>query len=72
MVDGRKDERGGQAFLAQILRGVEDESELRLVGLDDAIFLVVRTLRNQALGVGGEEVVVVPQVEPLEVLPGVV
>jgi len=42
------------------------------MGLDDTIPPVVRTLRDQAPGVGGEEVVVVPQVEPLGVPPGMV
>ena len=39
------------------------------MGLDDTILLVVRALRDQAPSVGGEEVVVVPQVEPLGVHP---
>jgi len=34
------------------------------MGLDDTIPPVVRALRDQASGVGGEEVVVILQVEP--------
>ena len=59
MVDGREDERSGQAFLTNLLQGVEDGTELRLEGLDDAIVLVVWTLLDQAPGVVGEEVIVV-------------
>ena len=72
MVDGREDKRSGQAVLTKFLQGVEDGTEPRLEGLDDAIVPVVRTLRDQAPGVVGEEVVVVPQVEPLGVLPSMV
>ena len=71
MVDGREDERSGQVVLTKFLQGVEDRMEPQLEGLDDAVVLVVRTLRDQALGVVEEEVVVVPQVEPLGVPPGV-
>jgi len=62
MVDGREDERSGQAFLTKFLQGVEDGTEPRLEGLDDAIVPVVRTLRDQAPGVVREEVIVVSQV----------
>ena len=72
VMNGGKDERGRQALLTQLLQGVEDEVEPRLVGLDNTVPLVVRALRDQAPGVGREEVVVVPQVEPLGVPPGVV
>ena len=71
-MDGPEDERSGQAFLVQLLQGIEDGAEPRLMSLDDTIFPVIWTLRNQAPGVGGEEVVVVPQVEPLGVPPGVI
>ena len=57
---GEKDERGRQALLAQLLQGVENGVEPRLVGLDNAVTLVARALRDQAPGVGGEEIVVVP------------
>ena len=67
-----KDERSRQALLTQLLRGVVDGVEPRLVGLDNTVPPVVRVLRDQAPGVGGEEVVVVPQVEPLGVSLGVV
>ena len=60
MMNGRKDERGRQALLTQLLQGVEDEVEPRLVGLDNTVPLVVRALRDQAPGVGREEIVVVP------------
>ena len=60
MVDDREDKRRGQAVLMKFLQGVEDGTESRLEGLDDAIVLVVRTLRDQASGVVGEEVVVIP------------
>ena len=59
MVSSRKDKRSSQTFLAQLLQGVEDGAEPRLEGLDDAVVPVVRTLRDQAPGVVGEEVVVV-------------
>ena len=71
-MNDRKNESSDQAFLAQLLQGVKEGVELRLVGLDDAILLVIRTLRDQMLGIGREEVVVVPQVEPLGVPPGMV
>ena len=57
---GGKDEYGCQALLTQLLQGIENGVELRLVGLDNAVSPVVRALRDQAPGVGGEEVVVVP------------
>ena len=57
---GRKNESGRQALLTQLLQGVENGVGPRLVGLDNAVPLVVRALRDQAPGVGGEEVVVVP------------
>jgi len=60
VIYGGKDERGHQALLTQLLQGVENGVEPRLVGLDNAVPLVVRTLRDQAPGVGGDEVVVVP------------
>jgi len=57
---GRKDECGRQALLTQLLQGVENGVEPRLVGLDNAVTPVARALRDQAPGVGGEEVIVVP------------
>ena len=45
-MDGREDESGGQALLAQLLHGVEEGVEPRLVLLDDAVCPVVRALRN--------------------------
>ena len=50
-MDGREDERGGQALQAQLLQGVEEGVEPRLVFLDDAVRPVVRALRNQTTGV---------------------
>ena len=72
MVDRREDERGGKTFLAQLLQSVEEGAEPRLESLDDAVVLVLRVLRDQPSGVGGEEVIVVVEVEPLRVLLGVV
>ena len=72
MMDGREDESGGQAFQAQLLHGIKERVEPRLVLLDDAVCPVVRALCNQTIGVSREETVVVPQVEPLRVPPGVV
>jgi len=46
MMDGREDESGGQALQAQLLRGVEEGVESRLMLLDDAVRPVVRTLCN--------------------------
>jgi len=40
-MDNREDECGCQALLAQLLQGVEDGVEPRLVGLDNTIPLVV-------------------------------
>ena len=60
MMDSAPSSRGGQTFLAQLLQGIEDGAEPRLMGLDDATFLVVRTIRDQALGEVGEEIIVVP------------
>jgi hypothetical protein len=60
MMDGREDKSGSQTFLAQLLQGTEEGVEPRLVGLDDAVLLVIRTLLNQTPGVGREEVVVIP------------
>ena len=71
-MDGREDEGGGQALQAQLLQGVEEGVELRLVILDDAICPIVRVFRNEAAVVSGEKTVVVPQVEPLGVPSGVV
>ena len=59
MVYSQEDGRGDQTFLTQRLQGVGDGAEPRLEGLDDAIVPVVRTLRDQAPGVVGEEVIVV-------------
>ena len=72
MMDGREDESGGQALQAQLLQGVEEGVEPRLVDLDDAVCPVLRALRDQTAGVGGEKTVVVPQVEPLGVPSSVV
>ena len=44
MVDRRENERGGQTFLVQRLRGVEEGAELRLKGLDDAVAPVLWAL----------------------------
>jgi len=71
-MDGREDDSGGQAIQAQLLQGVEEVVEPRLVFLDDAVCPVVRALRNQTACVSGEKTVVVPQVEPLGVSSGVV
>ena len=59
MVDGQENERSGEASLTKFPQGVEDGTEPRLEGLDDAVVLVVRTLRDQVPGVVEEEVVVV-------------
>ena len=72
MMDGREDEGGGQTFLAKLLQGVEEGVEPRLMSLDDAVRLVRWTLQDQTARVGRQEVVVVPQVEPLGVPAGVV
>ena len=72
MVDRRENERGGQTFLAQRLHDVVDGAEPRLKGLDDVVVPVLRALRDQAPGVGREEVVVVMEVEPLGIPLGVV
>ena len=71
-MDGREDESSGRALQAQLLQGVEEGVESRLVVLDDAVCLVVRALRNQAADVGREKAIVVPQVEPLGVPTSVV
>ena len=60
MMDGREDESGCQTFLAQLLQGVEEGIEPRLVDLDDAVRPVGRALRDQTAGVGRKEVVVIP------------
>jgi hypothetical protein len=52
-MDGREDESGGQALQAQLLHGVEEGVEPRLMSLNDTICLVLRTLRDQTPGVGG-------------------
>jgi len=49
-----------QALHAQLLQGVEEGVEPRLVDLDDTIRPVLQALRNQAAGVGREKTVVVP------------
>ena len=72
VMHGGKDECSGQAFPAKFLQDVEDRAEPQLEGLDDAVVLVFRALRDQAPGVVGEEVAVVPQVEPLGVPPSLV
>ena len=59
-MDGREDEGGGQALQAQLLHGVEEGVELRLVLLDDAVCPVVRALRDQMPSVSREETIVVP------------
>ena len=56
----------------RLLQGVKDGAEPRLKGLDGAVVLVVQTLRDQAPGVVGEEVIVVLEIEPLGVPLGVV
>ena len=72
MMDGREDEGGGQTFLAKLLQGVEERVEPRLMSLDDAVRPVRWTLQDQTARVRRQEVVVVPQVEPLGVPAGVV
>ena len=66
-MDGREDESGDQAFHAQLLQGIKEGVEPRLMNLDDAVCLVLQALRDQATVVGREEIVVIPQVEPLGV-----
>ena len=72
MMDHRENKRSGQTILAQRLHGVEDGVESRLKVLDDTVVLVVRALRDQAPGVGREEVVVVAEVEPQGIPLGMV
>jgi hypothetical protein len=72
VVYGGKNECGRQTLLTQLLQGIEDGVEPRLVGLDNTVPPVVRALRDQVPGVGREEVIVVSQVELLGVPPGVV
>ena len=62
-MDGREDEGGGQAPRAQLLHGVEEGVEPRLMSLDDAVCPVRWTLHDQMARVGVQEVVVVPQVQ---------
>jgi len=57
---GGKDKCGRQALLTQLLQGVENGVEPRLVGLENAVSPVVWVLRDQAPGVSREEVIVVP------------
>jgi len=51
---------------------MEEGTEPSLESLDDAIVPVLWALRDQPPGVGGEEVVLVAEVEPLRVPLGVV
>jgi len=46
MVDRRENECSGQAFLAQLLQGVEKGLEPGLESLDDAIVQVLWALRD--------------------------
>jgi len=71
-MDGREDESSGQVLQVQLLPGVEEAVEPRLVILDDTVCPVVWALCNQTAGVSGEKTVVVPQVEPLGVPSSVV
>jgi hypothetical protein len=72
MVDHRENERGGQTFLTQLFQSVEEGAKPGQESLDHAIVPVLRVLRDQPPGVGGEEVVVVVEVEPLRVPLGMV
>jgi len=53
MMDGREDKSGRQALQAQLLQGVEEGVEPRLVNLDDVVRLVLWALHDQAPSVGG-------------------
>jgi len=44
MVDSREDKSCSQAFLAQMPQGLEKGVELSLVGIDDAVVLLVGAL----------------------------
>ena len=46
MMYGGKDERGRQALLMQLLQGIKDGVEPRLVGLDNTVPPVVRVPRD--------------------------
>jgi len=72
MVDHQEDEGGSQTFLPQMLQSLEKGAEPSLVGLDDAVVLVVRALLDQPPSVVGEEAVVIVQVEPLRIPLGVI
>ena len=72
MVDRQENERGSQTFLVQRLQGVEEGADPGLEGLDDAIIPVLRALRDQPPGIGGEKVVIVAEVEALGVPLGMV
>jgi len=71
MVDRRENKCGGQT-LAQLLQSVEKGAKPGLESLDDAVVPVLRALRDQPPGVGGEEVVVIAEIEPLRIPLGVV
>jgi len=55
-----------------MLQGIEERAQPRLVALDDSIFPILRTLPDEPSGVGGEEAVVVAEVEPLGVPLGMI
>jgi len=72
MVDRREDECSGQTFLVWLLQSVVEGAEPSLEGLDNTVLPVLRALRDQTIGVGGEEVVVVAEIEPLRIPLGLV
>jgi len=72
MVDHREDEGSSQAFLVQTPQSVEKGAKPGLESLDDAVVLVVRVLRDQPPGVGGEEIVIIVEIKPQRVPLGMI
>ena len=72
MVDRRENKCSGQTLLAQSLQSVEEGAKPGLESLHDVVVPIMRALRDQPLGVGRKEAIIVAEIEPLRIPLGVV
>ena len=72
MVDHRENECGGQTLLTQSPQSIKKGAKPGLESLDDAIVPIVRMLRDQPPGVGGEEAIIIAEIKPLRVPLGMI
>jgi len=67
MINCREDKSQSQTIFMQALQGVEEGAQRGLTVLYYIIVLIVQAHHDELPDVGGEEVVVVPKIEPLGV-----